>query len=103
MRWTVWSAIKWRKSDRQRQEVVWRKLDRAVRSLTAKLHPRLARFGAINLAETIEPEAVEKFLEKKVALQQEVQELQTQLQERAAGWPITWRWVKSPKRSALIG
>ena len=43
----------------------WRKLDRAVRSLSAKLHPRLARFGARSLAETIEPEAVEKFLKKK--------------------------------------
>ncbi len=62
----------------------WRKLDRAVRSLTAKLHPRLARFGAMNLVETIEPEAVEKFLKNKAALQREVQELQTQLQEKKA-------------------
>lgn len=37
----------------------WRKLDRAVRSLTAKLHPKPARFGAMNLAEPIEPDAVE--------------------------------------------
>jgi hypothetical protein len=62
----------------------WRKLDRAVRSLTAKLHPRLARFGAINLAETIEPEAVEKFIKDKAALQREVQELHTQLKEKKA-------------------
>lgn len=62
----------------------WRKLDRAVRSLSAKLHPRLARFGAINLAETIEPAAVEKFIKKKAALQREVQELQTQLKEKKA-------------------
>lgn len=60
----------------------WRKLDRAVRSLTAKLHPRLARFGAMNLGEPIEPEAVEKFLKKKAALQKEIQQLQTQLQEQ---------------------
>jgi hypothetical protein len=54
----------------------WRKLDRAVRSLTAKLHPRLARFGAMNLAGP--------FLKKKLALQQEIQALQTQLRERKA-------------------
>jgi hypothetical protein len=61
---------------------VWRKLDRAVRSLTAKLHPRLARFGAMNLAGPIDPEAVESFLKKKAAVQQEIQALQTQLRER---------------------
>ena len=60
----------------------WRKLDRAVRSLTAKLHPRLARFGAMNLAGPIDPEAVEPFLKRKLALQQEIQALQTQLRER---------------------
>ncbi len=62
----------------------WRKLDRAVRSLTAKLSPKLARFGAMSLTEPIEPEAVEVFLQKKAALQQEIQQLQTQLQERKA-------------------
>jgi hypothetical protein len=60
----------------------WRKLDRTVRSLTAKLHPKLARFGAMNLAGPIEPEAVENFLKKKAALQQEIQQLQTQVHER---------------------
>ncbi len=60
----------------------WRKLDREVRSLAAKLHPRLARFGAMTLAEPIEPDAVEDFLKKKAKLQKEIQELQTQLQER---------------------
>ena len=60
----------------------WRKLDRAVRSLSAKLHPKLARFGALNLSAPIEPEAVEAFLKKKTALQQEIEQLQTQLQER---------------------
>lgn len=60
----------------------WRTLDRAVRSLTAKLHPRLARFGAISLVEKIEPTAVEKFLKQKAALQREVQELQNQLREK---------------------
>jgi hypothetical protein len=59
----------------------WRKAARVVRSLTAKLHPKLARFGAMNLPSTIEPEAMEKFLKKKAALQAEIQSLQTQLQE----------------------
>lgn len=62
----------------------WRKLERSVRSLTAKLRPRLARFGAMNLTTPIDPEAVASFLKKKGALQQELQELQTQLQERKA-------------------
>ena len=60
----------------------WRKADRAVRSLTAKLHPKLARFGAMNLPGTIEPEPMEKFLSQKAALQQQIQQLQAQLQER---------------------
>jgi hypothetical protein len=62
----------------------WRKLDRAVRSLRGKLAPKLAHFGAMNLAGPIEPKAVESFLKKKAALQQEIQTLQTQLQERKA-------------------
>ena len=60
----------------------WRRLDRAVRSLTAKLHPKLARFGAMNLAEPIEPDAVEAFWKKKADLQNQIRELQTQLQEQ---------------------
>jgi len=59
----------------------WRKLDRLARSLTAKLHPKLARFGALSLAGTIEPEVVERFLKKKATLQGEIQQLQTQLQQ----------------------
>jgi hypothetical protein len=59
----------------------WRKLDRTVRSLTAKLHPKLARFGAMSLTGTIEPEVVEGFLNKKATLQAQIQQLQTQLQQ----------------------
>jgi hypothetical protein len=62
----------------------WRKLDRSVRSLNAKLNPRLARFGAMHLAGPIEPKAVEKFLKQKAARQAEIEQLQTQLQERKA-------------------
>lgn len=60
----------------------WRKLDRSIRSLQAKLRPRLARFGAMSLSAPIEPVAVEDFLKKKAALQQEVQGLQIQFQEQ---------------------
>jgi len=59
----------------------WRKLDRMVRSLAAKLPPKLARFGAMNLPGAIEPEAMEKFLQKKAALQQDIEQIQTQLQK----------------------
>ena len=59
----------------------WRQLDRAIRSLRAKLHPKLARFGAMNLSEPIEPAAVKRFLKRKAALQAEIQHLQTQIQE----------------------
>jgi hypothetical protein len=61
---------------------VWRKLDQAVRSLTAKLRPKLAKFGALSLTVPIEPQAVERFLKEKGALQEQIQQLQTQLQER---------------------
>jgi hypothetical protein len=60
----------------------WRTLDREVRRLSAQLHPKLARFGALNLTAPIEPAAVEAFLKKKAALQQDIEQLQTQLQER---------------------
>jgi hypothetical protein len=59
----------------------WRKLDRMVRSLAAKLPPKLARFGAMNLPGAIEPEAMEKVLQKKAALQQDIEQIQTQLQK----------------------
>ncbi len=59
----------------------WRKLDRTVRSLAAKLPQKLARFGAMNLPGAIEPEAMEKFLQKKAALQQDIEQIQTQLQK----------------------
>jgi hypothetical protein len=62
----------------------WRKLDRSVRSLTAKLSPKLARFGAMNLPGAIEPEAMEAFLKKKAALQQEIEQLQADLQKQKA-------------------
>lgn len=63
---------------------VWRKLDQTVRSLRAKLQPKLARFGAMNLTGPIEPQAVEKFLGQKAALQQEIEQLQIQLEQYKA-------------------
>ena len=60
----------------------WRKLDRQVRSLTAKLHPKLARFDTMILAQPIEKEAVETFINNKAQLQKEIQDLQLQIQQR---------------------
>ena len=57
----------------------WRKLDREIRTLQGQLTPKLARFGTMNLSEPIEPEAVEAFLKKKRALQQEITALQEKL------------------------
>jgi len=62
----------------------WRKLDGQVRSLAARLQPKLARFGALNLAEPIEPAAVESYLQRRAQAQQEIQDLQSQLQQRKA-------------------
>jgi hypothetical protein len=60
----------------------WRKLERSVKGLTNKLRPRMARWGAMTLQEAIDPQAVEPFLQKKAALQAEIQQLQTELQQR---------------------
>ena len=62
----------------------WRKLDRKVRSLTAKLAPKLGRFGAMNLVQTIEPKGVETFLRNRAVLQEEIKQLQQELEENKA-------------------
>ena len=59
----------------------WRQLDRQIRSVTAKLKPRLARFGAMNLTSPIEPEAVKEFLQQKAALQAQIEDLQKQREQ----------------------
>jgi hypothetical protein len=58
----------------------YRRLDGQVRSTAGKLSRRLAQFGAMNLEQPIEPEHVEPFLQRKAALQEEIDALQTELQ-----------------------
>ncbi|MGB5661331.1 MAG: putative transposase [Thermoanaerobaculia bacterium] len=57
-----------------------RHLDGQVRSCTGRLNRRLAQFGAMNLEETIEPEQVEPFVQRKADLQEEIESLQTEIQ-----------------------
>jgi hypothetical protein len=58
----------------------YRRLDGQVRSSNGKLNRRLAQFGAMNLEETIEPEQVEPFVQRKAGLQEEIESLQTEIQ-----------------------
>ena len=58
----------------------YRKLDGQVRSGTGKLHRVLAQFGALNIAQSIEPEQVEPVVRKKAALQEEIEQLQAELE-----------------------
>jgi hypothetical protein len=61
----------------------YRRLDGQVRSAAGKLSRLLAQFGAMNLEQPIEPEHVEPFLQRKAALQEEIDALQTELQTLA--------------------
>lgn len=56
-----------------------RRLDGQVRSGTGKLNRRLAQFGAMNLEEEIDPKPVESFLQRKAALQEEIEHLQKEI------------------------
>ena len=57
----------------------YRHLDGKVRSATAKLTRRLAKFAATTLEEPIEPKHVEPFLRRKAALQEQIETLQHEL------------------------
>ena len=57
-----------------------RRVDGQVRSYTGKLSRRLAKFGAMNLEEEIEPKAVESFMQRKAELQEEIEHLQNEIQ-----------------------
>jgi hypothetical protein len=61
-----------------------RRLDGQVRSATGKLNRLLARFGATNLDDTIEPEKVEPFMQKKAALQEQIDLLRNEVQTAKA-------------------
>ena len=58
----------------------YRHLDAQVRSRTGALSRRLAQFGAMNLEETIEPDQVEPFLQRKAQLHEAIESLQTEIQ-----------------------
>jgi hypothetical protein len=54
----------------------YRHLDGQVRSATGKLTRRLAKFAAMTLEESIEPQHVEPFVRRKAALQEQIETLQ---------------------------
>lgn len=58
----------------------YRRLDGQVRSTAGKLSRRLAQFGAMTLEDPIDPAHVEPFLQRKAALQEEIDALQRELQ-----------------------
>ena len=58
----------------------YRQLDGQVRSGTGKLNRLLAQFGALTLDDTIEPDKVEPFLQKKADLQEQIEALKIDLQ-----------------------
>lgn len=57
----------------------YRALDTEVRKKTAVLSRRLALFGAMELAEEIEPKRVESYQQKKATLQDEIEHLSTEV------------------------
>jgi len=71
-----------------------RHLDAQVRSRTGKLNRRLAQFGAMNLEETIEPEQVEPFVQRKADLQEEIESLQTEIQTLKEARKATARHIR---------
>jgi transposase-like protein len=55
---------------------VWRELDGAVRKATATLSRLMAKFGATQMTESIEVEKMERWLEQKAHLKEEIEHLQ---------------------------
>ena len=71
----------------------YREFDGQVRSLNGKLSRTLALFGAMNIEQTIEPEHMETFTQKKAALKEEVDSLQLKLIELKATRKATDRHI----------
>lgn len=57
----------------------WRTLDGQVRSATGKLARLLAQFGALNIDQGIEPEHIEPLVCKKAAVQEQIEQLQSEV------------------------
>lgn len=70
-----------------------RRLDGQVRSATGKLNRLLAQFGAVNLENPIEPEAVEAFVQRKAALQEAIDLLRQEVQTGKAARKATPRHI----------
>jgi len=71
----------------------YRRIDGQVRSVAGKLGRLLAQFGAMNLEQPIEPEHVEPFLQRKAALQEEIDALQAELKAHKASRKATPRHI----------
>jgi hypothetical protein len=71
----------------------YRRLDGQVHSATGKLNRLLAQFGALNLEDPIEPEAVESFMHRKAALQEAIDQLQQDIQTGKAERKATPRHI----------
>ncbi len=71
-----------------------RHLDSQVRSHTGRLNRLLAQFGGMNLEETIEPEQVEPFLQRKAELQEEIESLQQEIQTLKEARKATPRHIR---------
>ncbi len=72
----------------------YRELDRQVKSANGKLGWALAQFGALNIEQTIEPEKMEPFLARKVALHEQIERLKTDIAKLKADRKGTERYVK---------
>jgi len=59
----------------------YRQLDGQVRSCTGKLTRQMALFGAISMEETIDPKPTESFMQRKAAMQEDIEQLQNECQE----------------------
>lgn len=57
----------------------YRKLDGQVRTVTGKLNRLLARFGALTIEKDIEPAHVEPLLREKAAVQEQIEQFQTEV------------------------
>ncbi len=59
----------------------YRRLDGQVRSCNGKLTRQMARFGSMNMEESIEVKPTESFMQRKAALQEDIEHLQKELRQ----------------------
>ena len=59
----------------------YRQLDGQVRSCNGKLTRQMARFGSMNMEESIEVKPTESFMQRKAALQEDIEHLQKELRQ----------------------